>query len=115
MYILCNCYRKIKPGTIVTEATSQMDIFPTVADILKAPLPQDRVMDGRNILQLLGGAKQPSPHDFLFHYCGGHLHAVRYMPREGGFICYRFAIVKPILVLIASMGGRSHLFHKVVV
>ncbi|XP_035660028.1 steryl-sulfatase-like [Branchiostoma floridae] len=75
--------RKIKPGTVVTEATSQMDIFPTVADILKAPLPQDRVMDGRNILPLLGGALVTSPHEFLFHYCGGHLHAVRYMPREG--------------------------------
>ncbi|XP_078584927.1 arylsulfatase D-like [Branchiostoma floridae x Branchiostoma japonicum] len=75
--------RKIKPGTIVTEATSQMDIFPTVADILKAPLPQDRVMDGQNILPLLGGAKQPSPHDFLFHYCGNVLHAVRYRPRKG--------------------------------
>ncbi|XP_035660126.1 arylsulfatase H-like [Branchiostoma floridae] len=75
--------RKIKPGTVVTEATSQMDIFPTVADILKAPLPQDRVMDGRNILPLLGGAKQPSPHDFLFHYCADYLHAVRYRPREG--------------------------------
>ncbi|XP_035659881.1 arylsulfatase H-like [Branchiostoma floridae] len=75
--------RKIRPGTVVTEATSQMDIFPTVADILKAPLPQDRVMDGRNILPLLGGAKQPSPHDFLFHYCGNVLHAVRYRPRKG--------------------------------
>ncbi|KAI8505958.1 hypothetical protein Bbelb_163110 [Branchiostoma belcheri] len=75
--------RKIKPGTVVTEATSQMDIFPTLAEILKAPLPQDREMDGRNILPLLGGAKQPSPHDFLFHYCGDRLHAVRYRPRKG--------------------------------
>ncbi|XP_066268203.1 steryl-sulfatase-like [Branchiostoma lanceolatum] len=75
--------RKIKAGTVVTEPTSQMDIFPTVADILQAPLPQDRVMDGRNILPLLGGAKQPSPHDFMFHYCGNVLHAVRYRPKKG--------------------------------
>ncbi|XP_066268202.1 steryl-sulfatase-like [Branchiostoma lanceolatum] len=75
--------RKIKAGTVVTEPTSQMDIFPTVADILQAPLPQDRVMDGRNILPLLGGAKQPSPHDFMFHYCGNILHAVRYRPKKG--------------------------------
>ncbi|XP_066295273.1 arylsulfatase D-like [Branchiostoma lanceolatum] len=75
--------RKIKSGTVVSEATSQMDIFPTVADIIGAPLPQDRVIDGRNILPLLGGAVDTSPHDFLFHYCGEYLHAVRYMPRDG--------------------------------
>ncbi|XP_078589027.1 arylsulfatase H-like isoform X1 [Branchiostoma floridae x Branchiostoma japonicum] len=75
--------RQIKPGTIVSEATSQMDIFPTVADIIGAPLPQDRVIDGRNILPLLGGAAVTSPHDFLFHYCGEYVHAVRYRPREG--------------------------------
>eukprot|EP00058_Branchiostoma_floridae_P020948 XP_002606438.1 hypothetical protein BRAFLDRAFT_67690 [Branchiostoma floridae] len=75
--------RKIKPGTIVSEATSQMDIFPTVADIIGAPLPQDRVMDGRNILPLLGGAEVTSPHDFLFHYCDEYVHAVRYRPKEG--------------------------------
>ncbi|XP_066269118.1 arylsulfatase H-like isoform X1 [Branchiostoma lanceolatum] len=88
--------RKIKPGTVVSEATSQMDIFPTVADILQAPLPLDRVIDGRNILPLLGGAKQPSPHDFLFHYCGEYLHAVRYRPRDGNvtwkahFVSYKW-------------------------
>ncbi|XP_078573792.1 steryl-sulfatase-like [Branchiostoma floridae x Branchiostoma japonicum] len=75
--------RKIKPGTIVSEATSQMDIFPTVADIIGAPLPQDRVIDGRNILSLLGGAEVTSPHDFLFHYCDEYVHAVRYRPKEG--------------------------------
>ncbi|KAI8497453.1 hypothetical protein Bbelb_247590 [Branchiostoma belcheri] len=75
--------RKIKPGTVVSEATSQMDIFPTVADILGAPLPQDKVIDGRNIMPLLGGAAVTSPHDVLFHYCSEYLHAVRYRPREG--------------------------------
>ncbi|XP_019628562.1 PREDICTED: arylsulfatase H-like [Branchiostoma belcheri] len=75
--------RKIKPGTVVSEATSQMDIFPTVADILGTPLPQDKVIDGRNIMPLLGGAAVTSPHDVLFHYCSEYLHAVRYRPREG--------------------------------
>ena len=70
-----------------------MDIFPTVADIIGAPLPQDRVMDGRNILPLLGGAEVTSPHDFLFHYCDEYVHAVRYRPNEGETVTFAKKVI----------------------
>ncbi|OTF72177.1 hypothetical protein BLA29_002771 [Euroglyphus maynei] len=63
----------------ISAATSQMDIFTTVSNILNLTLPNDRIIDGRNIFPLLKGEKQTSPHDFLFHYCGVYLHGVRYI------------------------------------
>lgn len=67
---------RISPGR--TEAAMAMgtDLLPTVLDILQLPPPQDRLLDGRSILQVLaeGG---PSPHDYLYYYDGEHLFAVR--------------------------------------
>jgi len=73
----------ITPGTVSDEPTSQMDIMPVVADVVGVPLPGDRQYDGRNVLPLLNGNSLISPHEFLFHYCGSRLHAVRYRPRSG--------------------------------
>lgn len=53
---------------------------------LGAPLtlPDDRVMDGKSILSLLKGHHTSgSPHQFMFHYCGTEIHAVRYIPNPG--------------------------------
>jgi len=73
----------LTPGVVTDEPTSQMDIFPLVSHIAGVPLPTDRTYDGINILPLLQQQTDISPHEFLFHYCGDRLHAVRYRPREG--------------------------------
>lgn len=39
-----------------------------------------RVIDGHNLMPLLQGHVQRSEHEFLFHYCGAYLHAVRWHP-----------------------------------
>lgn len=73
----------LKPGHVTDEPISQMDVFLLISKIAKVTLPNDRVLDGKDILPLLKGETMISPHEFLFHYCGDKLHAVRYRPRTG--------------------------------
>ncbi|XP_042190629.1 arylsulfatase D isoform X1 [Callorhinchus milii] len=68
-------------GRTIDEPTSLMDIYPTLANLAGAHLPQDRVIDGRDLMPLLEAKVRRSEHEFLFHYCGNELHAVRWHPR----------------------------------
>ncbi|XP_064599802.1 steryl-sulfatase-like isoform X2 [Liolophura sinensis] len=76
---------RIKPGRVVDEPTSLMDFLPTVANLMKAPVPSDRVLDGKDMMPLLTGEERLSRHEFLFHYCGKTIHAIRYRPRQVNF------------------------------
>ncbi|XP_045712115.1 arylsulfatase D-like [Phyllostomus hastatus] len=71
-------------GRVVSEPTSLMDVFPTVVRLGGGEVPRDRVIDGRSLLALLRGAAEHSAHEFLFHYCGEHLHAARWHEKERG-------------------------------
>ncbi|XP_012585683.1 PREDICTED: arylsulfatase F [Condylura cristata] len=73
---------KVAAGKVIDEPTSLMDILPTLAAVSGARVPQDRVIDGRNLMPLLQGHTQRSEHEFLFHYCGSYLHAARWHPRD---------------------------------
>ncbi|XP_070606975.1 arylsulfatase D-like isoform X2 [Erythrolamprus reginae] len=75
---------KIAPNTVLDEPTSLMDIYPTVAHLAGAPVPQERIIDGKNLIPLLLNEVQHSEHEFMFHYCGSHLHAVRWYQKESG-------------------------------
>ncbi|XP_074848567.1 arylsulfatase D-like [Carettochelys insculpta] len=68
--------------TIINEPTSLMDIYPTVVHLAGGTVPQDRAIDGQNLMPLLQGTVQHSEHEFLFHYCGSYLHAVRWHQKE---------------------------------
>ncbi|NWX93651.1 ARSD Arylsulfatase, partial [Nothoprocta pentlandii] len=70
----------------IDEPTSLMDIYPTIVHLAGGTLPQDRVIDGRNLMPLLQGSVQHSEHEFLFHYCGSYLHAVRWHQKDSGAI-----------------------------
>ncbi|XP_071989621.1 arylsulfatase D-like [Engystomops pustulosus] len=79
------------PGIIpsnaqIDEPTSLMDIYPTVVNLGGGELPNDRVIDGRSLMPLLTKKSPHSEHEFLFHYCGTHLHAVRWHQKESGAI-----------------------------
>ncbi|KAG8589876.1 hypothetical protein GDO81_006552, partial [Engystomops pustulosus] len=79
------------PGMIpsnaqIDEPTSLMDIYPTVVNLGGGELPKDRIIDGKNLMPLLTKKSPRSEHEFLFHYCGTHLHAVRWHQKEGGAI-----------------------------
>ncbi|KAJ8252882.1 hypothetical protein GJAV_G00206620 [Gymnothorax javanicus] len=71
----------VLPGNKSTdEPTSSMDIFPTVAKLVEAGLPDDREIDGRDLMPLLLGEVERSEHEFMFHYCNAFLNAVRWHP-----------------------------------
>ncbi|MBZ3881861.1 Arylsulfatase H [Sciurus carolinensis] len=72
----------LEAGKVIDEPTSLMDIFPTLSYIGGGILPQDRVIDGRNLMPLLEGRVVHSDHEFLFHYCGRYLHAVRWHQKD---------------------------------
>ncbi|XP_068038691.1 arylsulfatase D-like isoform X3 [Anomalospiza imberbis] len=76
----------LSAGTVIDEPTSLMDIYPTVVQLAGGAVPQDRVMDGHTLLPLLQGTEQHSRHEFLFHYCGVFLHAVRWHQKDSGTI-----------------------------
>ncbi|XP_037367609.2 arylsulfatase F [Talpa occidentalis] len=73
---------KVAAGRDIDEPTSLMDILPTLAAVSGATVPQDRVIDGRNLMPLLQGHTNHSEHEFLFHYCGSYLHAARWHPQN---------------------------------
>ena len=69
---------RIPKGARTSEPAMTIDVLPTVARLAGAPLPNDRIIDGRDIWPLLGGERRAaSPHDALYFYWGQELHAVR--------------------------------------
>ncbi len=69
---------RIPAGSVRSEPTMTIDLFPTFARLAGATLPQDRIIDGKDIWPVISstpGAK--APHDALFFYWGRHLQAVR--------------------------------------
>ncbi|XP_053772957.1 arylsulfatase H [Desmodus rotundus] len=72
----------LEAGKVVDEPTSVMDVYPTLSYVGGGVLPLDRVIDGRNLMPLLEGRARHSDHEFLFHYCGVYLHAVRWYQKD---------------------------------
>jgi arylsulfatase A-like enzyme len=68
---------KIPAGTVCDELAATIDIFPTVAALTGARLP-DHPIDGEDIYPLMSdapGAK--TPHEAYYYYWGNHLQAIR--------------------------------------
>ncbi|XP_012662624.1 steryl-sulfatase [Otolemur garnettii] len=70
----------IPAGQKTDAMTSNMDIFPTVVRLAGSPDPENRIIDGYDLMPLLQGETQSSEHEFLFHYCNAYLNAVRWQP-----------------------------------
>ena len=72
---------KIPAGVETDELLTAMDLLPTFANLSGADLPQNRVIDGKDIWPVLSG--QPgatSPHDRFYYHRGNELRAVRSGP-----------------------------------
>lgn len=68
---------KIKAGSEYDQLLTVMDVLPTFANLVGAKMPEDRIIDGKNILPvLLEGAE--SPHEYFFYSHWGVLEAVRW-------------------------------------
>jgi arylsulfatase A-like enzyme len=69
---------RIPAGSVSDELVTAMDLLPTIARLVGAEVPTDRVIDGRDIWPIVSG--QPgarSPHERFLYYYSGQLQAVR--------------------------------------
>jgi arylsulfatase A len=57
----------IPPGATSSEMSMNFDLFVTCLGLAGVPLPQDRIIDGKDILPMLKG-EAPSPHNSLYFY-----------------------------------------------
>ena len=76
----------IPAGISLDKLTTIMDLLPTVSKLAGADVPQDRIVDGKDLLPLLTNKTQQSSHEFIFHYCGNQIHAVRYHPKKSDVV-----------------------------
>ncbi|XP_047433125.1 steryl-sulfatase [Mugil cephalus] len=76
----------IPAGRQIDEPTSHMDLFPTVVQLSGASVPEDRQIDGHDLMDLLQQRVERSNHDFLFHYCNAYLNAVRWHPQNSSSV-----------------------------
>ncbi len=66
----------IPPYSRSSEVISSMDVFPTLSSFADVHVPKDRIMDGRDMSDILmddGTNQIKTKHDFLFHYGTCHL------------------------------------------
>jgi arylsulfatase A-like enzyme len=68
----------IPAGTVCDEVASTIDLLPTFASLAGATLPDDRIIDGKDIGPLLRGEPGArSPHERYYYYRKNDLEAVR--------------------------------------
>jgi arylsulfatase A len=69
---------KIPAGSLCHELASTIDLFPTIAKIVDAPLPEHKI-DGLDIGPLMRGEKDArTPHETFYYYWGEELQAIRH-------------------------------------
>ena len=67
----------IPAGRVSDELASTLDLYPTLAGLVGAKLP-DRKIDGQSIASLLLGQPDAKPREVFYYYSGDELHAVRW-------------------------------------
>lgn len=67
---------KIPAGHVSNELAVMMDLFATVLHATDTKMPDDRVLDGRNLLPLLT-SEAKSPHEFIFGHQNSKLATIR--------------------------------------
>lgn len=70
------------PGTIPAGSqcealTSTMDILPTLAEMTGTELPEERIIDGHNISDILKAESEESPYEYFYYYQLEQLKAIR--------------------------------------
>ena len=92
---------RIPAGTTCDELATTMDVLPTVARLIGTEVPTDRIIDGKDIWPLM--ADEPdarSPHDVLWCYWSGALHAVRDQQ-------WKLHVPHPYESMAGRQGGRD--------
>ena len=79
--MIANWPGQIAPGTVYSGFATTVDVLPTLAALIQAPLPQARTLDGRNLLGVLtSGDDAPSAEFFFPGYYGADLCSIRSGP-----------------------------------
>ncbi len=89
----------IPPGTQCNKLSTTMDLLPTLADFAGAPVPDDRIIDGKSIRDLIEckpGAE--SPHEAFYYYYMSQLSAVR---------CGKWKLWLPLNPRLETWMGRA--------
>lgn len=69
--------RKIRPGRICDEPVASIDLLPTIAKLVSAPLPKHPI-DGLDVWPILSGQSNArTPHESLLFFSGDELQAIR--------------------------------------
>ena len=69
--------QKIKAGSEFDQVMTAMDMLPTFANLIGAKIPEDRIIDGKDILPVFTEGAE-SPHEYFFYSHWGTLEAVRW-------------------------------------
>jgi arylsulfatase A-like enzyme len=67
----------IPPGQVSDVMITSMDLLPLFCDVAGADLPEGVTLDGKNIIDLLTGKSDQSPHAYFYYYNGVNLQGVR--------------------------------------
>jgi len=67
----------VPAGRVIDGLASGMDLLPTLCRIAGVPVPDDRIIDGVDISDLLFGTRTCSPRQTMLYYMGDYLDAVR--------------------------------------
>ncbi|WP_411827505.1 sulfatase [Luteolibacter sp. AS25] len=68
---------QIPAGQVSDAMITSMDLMPLFSDLAGVEVPSDRTIDGKNIIDLLTGKTEESPHDYYYYYNGVNLQGVR--------------------------------------
>ena len=99
----------VRSGYVSHALVSTMDIFNTALDFAGAPVPADRIIDGRSIRPILTGAEDDdttASRRFLYHYCGYNLNAMRYGPWKAHF--WTPKITDPVAVTCSDLDNPDN-------
>lgn len=76
----------VPAGSVQPAVTSTMDLFTTALAMGGVEAPDDRIIDGKNLLPLLKGESKDEVRETYFYYRGEQIYAVRKGPWKAHFI-----------------------------
>lgn len=69
--------RRVKAGQVIDAPAGTINVFPTVAELVGAKLPGDRVIDGRSMWPLLSGKSAGPVNEMIYTMAGNRLATIR--------------------------------------
>lgn len=69
---------RVPAGAVSNEIVHQMDLFPTIANIVGVQVPQDRVIDGVDQLDFFEGKQKESNREHVIVYVGNEIYGIKW-------------------------------------